>query len=42
LVKPGGVEFHARLEGLAAYDREGKFKQGKLTISDITERNGLR
>jgi|GEM_PF-144018 len=38
LVKPGGAEFQARLRGMAAYDSEGKFKQGKLTISDITER----
>lgn len=33
-----GAEFYARLEGLAAYDEEGKFKQSRLTISDITAR----
>jgi PAS domain S-box-containing protein len=38
LVRPGGAEFYALLEGLAVYDGQGKFKQTRLTLSEISER----
>lgn len=38
LVKKDGVPFRAWLEGVAAYDQEGRFVQARLTVSDMTER----
>jgi PAS domain S-box-containing protein len=30
--------FHAQLEGVAAYDREGRFIQSRIAVSDVSER----
>ncbi len=46
LIKKGGQEFHAYLEGIVVSKRAQNVSQGRLTISDITERitaeEGLR
>jgi len=38
LVRQDDVPFHARLEGVAMYDQEGRFIQGRITMRDVTER----
>jgi PAS domain S-box-containing protein len=38
LVKRTGDPFHAQLEGVATYDRAGRFIQSRIAVSDITER----
>src|SRR5512134_3563941 len=38
LVRQADAPFHAQLEGVAAYDQEGRFTQSRIAVSDITER----
>jgi PAS domain S-box-containing protein len=38
LVRQADAPFHARLEGVAAYDQAGRFTQSRIAVSDITER----
>jgi PAS domain S-box-containing protein len=38
LVRQVDAPFHAQLEGVAAYDQEGRFTQTRIAVSDISER----